>query len=372
MEPVPSSSRFAMHTRTPLVFSALLLLAPLACHPPEAQHVDALVTEWADEHDFSGVVLVATGDSTRFAQAFGCADQARTLPATVDTRYQLGSIGKWVASLLVLRLVDQEMLDLHAPIATYLPDYRADVASRVTLHHLLSHTSGVPNDLIAALQRDMTILVQEMSTTDAVQRFASGDLAFEPGERFDYSHSNWILVQAIVESATGKPFAAVVDRELVGPIGLTDTGIAIGDFDRFGVAQSYESDADPDAERELESAPAFLGAAGSSYSSAPDLLVLVDAVMSGDVLSDASRAALNTVYVEDEGYAYGGRVREMEIGDADELALWHTGSNGPSKSRLTYTEVSGFTVVTLSNTGADHDDTAALHERVIASLAHRE
>ncbi len=94
--------------------------------------------------------------------------------------------------------------------------------------------------------------------------------------------------------------------------------------------------------------------------------------MSGGFLSDTSRRALNTVYVENERYAYGGRVREMEVGERDETVLWHTGSNGPSKSRLTRTAKSGFTIVTLSNTGAEHDETEELHERILSWLASRE
>ncbi len=373
MEPVPSPFFCVMLNRLRfVVLAAPLLLLPLACRPVEAQHVDALVEEWTAEHDFTGVVLIGLGDSTLLAQSFGFADQARTIPTTVDTRYQLGSIGKWVSSLVVLRLVDQGVLDLYAPIATYLPDVRAEIGNRVTLHHLLSHTSGVPNGLIAALQEDMSILESDMSTSEAVARFASGDLAFRPGERFDYSHSNWILVQAIVERVTGKSFAVVVDQHIIDPLGLSDTGVAIGDFGRYGVAQGYEPEETSGTERSPEPSPAFLGAAGASFSSAPDLLVLADAVMSGDFLSDASRSALNTVYVEGEGYAYGGRVRTMKVGVRDETVLWHTGSNGPSKSRLTRAESSGFTIVTLSNTGADHDDTAELHEQILASLASRE
>lgn len=366
-----------MPDRSPLpllltYLSVLLLLVPLACAPVEAQSIDALIDAWAEEVEFTGVVLVGTEDSTLTLRAFGFADQARSAPTTVDTPFQLGSIGKWVSSLTVLRLIDQGLLDLHAPISTYLPSYRHKSRAPVTLHHLLSHTSGVPNDLIAALREDQAVLESEMSTHDAVQRFASGDLLFEPGERFDYSHSNWILVQAIVERATGEPFAAVVDRELVVPLGLANTGIAVGDFDRYGVAQSYRLGESTNASRNPERAPTFLGAAGGSYSSAPALLILAEAVMSSAFLSDASRRSLNAVYVEDEGYAYGGRVRKMDVGGTSETVLWHTGSNGSSKSRLTRTQITGFTIVTLSNTGAEHDGTGELHEQIIARLASRE
>ncbi len=166
-----------------------------------AATLEESLSRFVADNDFNGVILVARNGEVLHHRAYGHADVEAGTPTALTTRYQLGSISKYLASLVVLKLVDEKKLSLTRPISDYLPAYRKDVGGKVTLHHLLSHTSGIPNDIITAYRADRGLAKVELPMATAVERYASGALQFEPGARFDYAHSNWILVRAIIESA---------------------------------------------------------------------------------------------------------------------------------------------------------------------------
>lgn len=360
--PVPVLRLAVLH----LFLLALASLLLGACSTATSQTVPQTVDAFADETAFNGVLLVAD-DTHTYLCTYGDADVKTGTATHRDSRYQLGSISKWVSTLVVLRLVDDGVLTLHAPVGDVLAGLPSTVGQRVTLHHLITHTSGVPNQIMAAFESDPSVMTTPLTTLEAVRRYASGSLQFDPGSQFDYSHSNWILVQAIVETATGMPFSDVVRERLAMPLGLENTGAFGGDFDAVpDIAASYTA-LGPDPERAPAVFPLYLTAAGGLYSTGPDLLALLNGLYGGGLLSDASLDALDTVYVEDEMYAYGGRVRTMDVGGEPTTVIWHTGSNGPSKSRVSRVLSTGLTVITLSNTGASSDDTGAFTERVIAA-----
>ncbi|HEX8297819.1 MAG TPA: serine hydrolase domain-containing protein, partial [Rubricoccaceae bacterium] len=247
-------------------------LAPVCCAvlllSAAAQAQGDPVDRFVDSTAFNGVLLAARNGEVLTERATGHADFERGILTTPATRYQLGSISKWVSSVVVLALVDRGVLALDAPVVTYLPEYAGEAGQRVTLHHLLSHTSGIPNDVIQAFRADPAMASEDLTTDAALVRYASSALAFAPGTRFDYSHSNWIVVKAVVERATGQPFAEVVADVLTRPLGLGDTGTFSGDFAAVpGAAVGYTA-VTPEPAVWHQPQPAFLMCAGGIYSTA--------------------------------------------------------------------------------------------------------
>lgn len=302
---------------------------------------------------FNGVALVGTGGHVAFVEGIGRADAANGVPMLANTRFETGSVSKWIASIVILKLVDQGRLDLDAPISRYLPDYRADTGARITLRRLLSHSSGVPNDIQAA-RKDPAIRGIEMAQMAAVRRYASGDLAFAPGSAWDYSHSNWLIAKAIAERVTGKSYAALVDALLVRPLGLKDSGIYHGDSGAVrGMAQGYAGLV-PEPVRKPNPVPDFMAMAGGYYTSAPDLMTLMDAVLDGRLLSPASRKALMTTQMPDQHYALGGRVRIEKIGGRAREAAWEDGSNGGFRMLARRVLADGHTVIVFTNASYDY------------------
>lgn len=321
--------------------AALAGAAPLGADNPV---VDAFVKEQA----FQGVVMLGKAGKATYARAFGMADIEAGRPATVDTVYAIASMSKWLTAVTVLKLVEAGKLSLDAPITTWLPDYRADTGAKVTLRRLLSNSSGVPNGFAPAIKADPTLFKARLSTAEALKRFCQGDLAFEPGTKFDYALTNWIIVLAIVETVTGLPFQAAVREITLGPLGLdgvrADDAVAAGPSTAVGY-----TDARPPARRPNDRQP-YMVAGGGYFGAAPDLLKAAHLIFDTGFLSVASQRALRTVEVASDGYALGGRIRTLMVGGKPYPAGWETGNTAGYRSVLGHRFDTRQTVVILNNT----------------------
>ncbi|QJU60549.1 beta-lactamase family protein [Sphingomonas sp. AP4-R1] len=328
--------------------TGMSVLAPLPLqasgHPDDAK-IDAFVKA----NGFAGSILRAKAGSPVYARNFGLANIAANTPATTDTVYGIASISKFLTTVTVLRLVEAGKLALDAPIATLLPDYRADTGARVRLAHLLSNTSGIPNGFSVATKAEPDLVSRDLGTAEAVRRFASGDLAFEPGSRFDYAMTNWFIVVAIVEAVTGKPFQQAMRAITLDPIGLSHTTAALGTENRPGSALSYRT-VEPPVEWGNPRTPA-MAASGGYFSNAPDLLRAAHAVFDRRFVSPASLTALRTVRVADQDYSLGGRVRTMMIGGKPVEAAWETGRTAGYRTLLAHRYDTQDSIVLLNNTG---------------------
>ncbi|MES2760251.1 MAG: serine hydrolase domain-containing protein [Pseudomonadota bacterium] len=343
------------------------LLAPAAsAQTAPAPAFDAAVKE-ALGADFNGIVLVrASAAAAPAIGAYGFANFDSAAPNLASTRFQIGSISKWVTSVAVLRLVDQRLLSLDAPIRAYLPRMPAAVADSVTLRHLLSNTSGIPNGVVQEFRKDPSVAALQLTMLDASLRFAGGAPAFAPGSRFDYSPTNWVVVAAIVESVTGKPFAQVLDEQVLRPAGLKSTGVPERQFDAVpGAAFAYSG-----APRKLKMSPSprFIAASGTLFSTADDLAMLAETVYETALLSPASRAELSRIVVADENYALGGRMRTVDVGGRKLQVASHAGVLGGFKSLLLHVAGEGKTVVILNNTDMQQSDQARAGETLLRAL----
>lgn len=297
--------------------------------------------------DYSGVVAVRkTAASPLVIRASGLALREESQANTRDTRFMIGSATKWITAVTVLRLADKGTLDLGAPIARHLPELPAG-SGAVTLRQLLSHRSGIPNSLAEAINKDAAVRNLEIGPIEAALRFGKGELAFKPGERFDYSSMNFILAAAIVERATKKPFTENVEELVLGPAGVKDTSFAATGYeDAVGMAVGYGAD----GKRKTPSAPPMFAPTGTLYSTAADLVAIADAVYRKGLLSPAALRELSTVHDAAEHYALGGRVQPVTTKQGARSLAWETGAFGGYKSLIAYDPADGRVVVMLNNT----------------------
>jgi D-alanyl-D-alanine carboxypeptidase len=296
------------------------------------------------DHGFQGVVMLGRGGTPRFSHAVGSADVAGNVAMTVDTPFGIASISKRLTAVAVMRLIERRLLALDAPITTYLPGYRPDTGARVTLRRLLSNSSGVPNLFTPALRADASLISAEMPAGEAIRRFASGDLAFEPGSRFDYALTNWFIVLGIVEAVTGTSYAQAMRALVIEPLELGTTTLDSSPR----TAKSYRS-LSPLVEW-TDSRPSYRAAGGGYFSTARDLLRFAHKVYDTGFLSRASRSALTTVEVASDSYALGGRVRQVAMGKASVAAAWETGNVAGYRSVLGHRLDGKGAVVVLDNT----------------------
>lgn len=344
--------RFRRRRTSPWRWLALLLMplgdAWAAC-PRCGEIAEHYARDWAS----NGVVQVGQGAQVDYVGAFGMADVESARPVSVDTRFESGSIAKWIAAIVVLRLVEQGRLALDEPISSYLPDYRRDSGRQLTLRWLMSHSSGVPNQIDAAVKRDPAIKEQSLDIAIAVARYASGDPVFTPGTDWDYSHSNWLIVKAIVEQASRRRYPDLVDAWLVQPLQLRNAGIYAGDSQQVAGAAIGYAGLQP-LQRLRKPTPDFMMLAGGCATSTGDLQQLMDAVFTYRLLSPGSVEALLTVIRPAQIYPLGGRVKSLRLGGQDRRVAWEYGSNGAFRLLAWRVLEDGRSVVIANNTRFDH------------------
>lgn len=340
-----------------LALPLLPVLAGCAGAPPAAPSrlEPVLAAKFAD---YNGVVLVRSArQGAPLVRAYGAARFEDAAALAPDSRFMIGSVSKWITAVAVLRLADEGKLSLDQPITTWLPELPA-ASGAVTLRHLLSNTSGIPNGLGQAIKHDRSLETATLTPAAAAVRFGNGPLAFAPGGQFDYSVTNWLLVGGIVERATGEPFQQAIRRLVLQPAGALETGFADAAFATLPrAAIPYASTR---AARKMMAAPPMVAASGTIYSTAADLLKIADAVYGPALLAPASRQQLLTVQHGPEEYALGGKVRRTGSGAAARVLAWEAGASGGFKTLLAYAPADGRAVILLNNTDMQQSEQASL------------
>ena len=268
----------------------------------EAAKLDKLVSQYAERTGFSGTVLVSEHDQVIFKKGYGLANREWNIPNAPDVKFRIGSITKQFTSMLVMQQVEKGTIKLDGRIPDYLPYYRKDTGEKVTIHHLLNHTSGIPS------YTDDPKFFPEVSRTyysvdDFVKKFCSGDLQFEPGSKFHYDNSGYFILGAILEHVTGKKYEEALKENIFGPLGMTDSG-----YDHFDKLLPKRATGYERGLGEIGNAP-FLDmslpyAAGSLYSTVEDLYKWDQALYTNKLLPADLKQKLFTPGLNHYGYGW--------------------------------------------------------------------
>ena len=266
------------------------------------KRVDDLVT--ADL--FSGAVLVAKDGKTVFAHAYGLADREKKTPNTLKTRFRLGSMNKMFTAVAILQLVQNGKLDLKAPFGNYLTDYlNKDVASKVTIEQMLSHTGGTGD--IFGPEFDKNRL--ELKTLqDYVKLYGNRGPEFEPGSRWEYSNYGFLLLGVIVEKVSGQNYYDYVREHIFTPAGMTATASEPEDQVVAERSVGYMRSDGGGWQPNTDTLPYRGTSAGGGYSTVEDLLKFATALQTNKLLKPQYTEMLTTGKVETPNggkYAYG-------------------------------------------------------------------
>jgi D-alanyl-D-alanine carboxypeptidase len=297
--------------------------------------------------EFSGAVLVARDGRTLFEGAYGLADRERGVPNTPLTQFRVGSMNKMLTAVAALQLVQAGTLRLDAPLGTYLPDYpNAEVASKVTPHHLLTHTGGT-GDIFGP---EFTAHRSELrDTEDYLRLYGTRGLRFEPGTRWEYSNYGFLLLGAVIERVAGTSYYDHVAARVHAPAGMTATGSAPEDSLVPGRAVGYTRQLVPGAL--VSNAPTlpYRGTpAGGGYSTVGDFARFAAALREHRLLDPAHTALLLAGKVETGPgvrYAYG--FVERVVGGR--RFVGHNGGARGMNGDLAFEPGGGYVVVVLSN-----------------------
>jgi CubicO group peptidase (beta-lactamase class C family) len=193
--------------------------------PPEEAFVAALRAQLeaaTAANTFAGAVLIVHDGRTVFEGAYGLADRGQGIPNSLLTKFRVGSMNKMLTAVAVLQLVQAGEVALDATLGTYLPDYpNAEMASKVTIHHLLTHTGGT-GDIFGPEFNANRLELRE--TDDYLELYGTRSLLFEPGSQWAYSNYGFMLLGAVIERVSGMRYDDYVAANVLVPAGMTDTG----------------------------------------------------------------------------------------------------------------------------------------------------
>ena len=288
--------------RLALALLSILAFQVSAIAQDKVRQIDELLSLYHKYQQFNGSALVAENGKVIYKKGLGLANMEWNIPNEPDTKFRLGSITKQFTATLILQLVEQGKVKLDGKVTDYLPAYRSDTGTKVTVHHLLSHTSGIPN--YTALPGFLEGVSRNPFTVEEfIKKYASGDLEFEPGSKFNYSNSGYFLLGAIIEKVTGKPYEQVLKESILDPVGMKNTG-----YDHYDAIISKRATGYIKTPRGYLNAP-YLDmtipyAAGSLYSTVEDLF-LWDQALNGDkILSAKSKELMFTPNLNKYGYGF--------------------------------------------------------------------
>jgi CubicO group peptidase (beta-lactamase class C family) len=297
------------YTRRAAIVLLLFITHSQAGAAGEAELINQYMARWHETGRFNGTVLVAKDGDVVCAKGFGLADHERNIPNGPDTRFKIMSISKQFTTVLVLQLAAEGRIDLDAKLTEYLPDYRKDTGDRVTIDHLLQHTAGIPcyiNDgHLRPEGKPVYDWAAQYDRDRFVRDFLSGDFLFEPGTQYKYSNTGYYLLALVIEAVTGDSYGENLERRILKPLGMTNTGVDTDSRSISNLALGYAK-APGGFVTGRPSNPDNLLGAGNLYSTVGDLLAWNLALESAKVLPEKWRDKMFEVYWEEarEGHAY--------------------------------------------------------------------
>ncbi len=308
---------------------------------------------------FSGTVLIAKGDDVLFEHACGEASKRFHARIDMDTKFNLGSMNKMMTATAIMQLVEKGLVSVDDPLGKYADEswFPKETSDRITIHHLLTHTSGLGNYFNETFEQGSRLRWREL---DDYRDLVSGDtLAFEPGTDRRYSNTGMFMLGVVVESATGENYFEYMREHVYGPAGMEDTdcydmdcpveNLAIGYWQPWGPAGCSSGWKNNYYEHVIRGGPA-----GGGFSTCPDLHRFARALETGVLLAAESRELLWTDHF-DQNYGYGFGVADGPAGKV----VGHGGGFTGINANLDIFVDGGYIVAVMTNYDQAADAVAA-------------
>jgi CubicO group peptidase (beta-lactamase class C family) len=256
----------------------------------DIEQIGRRVERQVEPEPFSGVVYLTQGDVVLFAEGYGLAIRSESIPNRVTTRFQMASGCKIFTGVAICQLVERGLLALDTPlrdcVAVEFPHY----APEITIHHLLTHSSGITSYFEEDVNDDYEALWQELPVyrvrrpADFLPLFQHKPSKFPPGERFEYNDGGYILLGLVVEAAADTDFGAYVQEHVFDRAGMGDSGYFYTDRLPSRTAYAYIRDADGSWRTNFFAVPIVGGSDGGAFTTAPDMARFWRALLGGELL----------------------------------------------------------------------------------------
>ncbi|MEM1053070.1 MAG: serine hydrolase, partial [Pseudomonadota bacterium] len=313
--------------------------------PLNSDRMAEVVSAEADSGAFMGTVLVARGDNELLSRAWGSADLEWDIANTTDTKFRIGSVTKQFTSVAIFLLAEQGKLDIDAPIATYLKD-TPEAWEAITVRQLMRHSAGLPN--VTSLDGFGRLKYLPTTQDELIATFRDLPLEFEPGSKFEYSNSGYVLLSRIVENVSEQSLGEYYQANIFDPLGMNATGLDSSSKILERRADGYS----PSGDGRVNADYVYMGiptGAGALYSTTGDLKKWITGLFGGKILSQESLAeflAPDTLDAfADNKYAHGFIANTK----GNDVYFYHGGGIEGFNSWLGYHPASNTTVAVLAN-----------------------
>ena len=287
-----------------LLISVSLAKGKNASHDSRYDKFDILVSQYYDAGLFTGVVLISDHGEVIFLKSYGLANREHNVANMPSTKFRLGSITKQFTATAIMILQQEGLLSVHDPIRKFLTDY-PESGEKITIHHLLTHTSGIPEYFV--LPEFEKLMSHKFSFEEIVNYFKDKPLEFEPGTKWAYSNSGYVLLGLIIEKVSHMSYESFLKKKIFDPANLNETladnpknlianraqGYGVKEFSLLSNDDVYNA-----AYIDLSSAQA----AGNLLSTVTDLLKWDYALYGSSILSEYSKSEM---FKDQTGTAYG-------------------------------------------------------------------
>jgi CubicO group peptidase (beta-lactamase class C family) len=284
-------------------FAILLVLSFSFSSSASDQTLQDIIDEYFNAcvkmEKFSGAVLIAKDGEILVNKGYGLANREHDVPNTPQTKFRLGSMTKQFTAAAIMQLQEQGKLNVEDSIDTYIPDYPN--GDRITLHHLLTHTSGIPN-LTDFPEHRKTIMIPS-PVEKTILRFKDKSLEFTPGEQFKYSNSGYLLLGYVIEKVSGKTYEDYLEENIFHPLNMENSGYDHHSTILKNRATGYHLTKDG-----LIHAPyvamSMPHAGGALYSTVEDLFLWDRALYTENILKKSSLENMFTPFKGNYGYGW--------------------------------------------------------------------
>jgi len=332
----------------------LLLLFYNACNGQSIKiydtvyKVDTLIQSCTNQNKFSGNILIAKEGKVIFEKSYGFADRELNIPNSRITKFRIGSLTKQFTAVMIMQLVESGKLELQAPITKYLNYYRKDFGDSITIHHLLTHTSGLGNyserpDFLSDISK------RAYTHKEFIKIICSDSLLSKPGSQYKYSNAGYYILGAIIEEITQESYADVLQNKILNVAGMKNTGVEDSSSLIKGGAKGYNFSFGKYSNADYIDISSTFFSAGGIYSTTDDLLLWDKALFSDKLISQKSRSLMLTPYLEN--YAYGVFVANFLAPDLniENHFVSHQGAINGFRSIMTHIDDEDILIILLCN-----------------------
>jgi CubicO group peptidase (beta-lactamase class C family) len=339
------------------LLSALIILSWIEVNgQSQRQRIDSLLSALYPVYQPGAAVALVTEGKVIFSKGYGLADMGTKRAVTLSTSFNIGSLTKQFTAICILKLAEGKKLSLDDPLGKYFPEFQSDIAARITIRQMLTHSSGIM-DHYGYVDKTKYHDFWDKDVLEAVKTLDS--LYFQSGTAYHYSNTAYCLLSLIIEKVTGTSYPDYLRKTFFEPLGMKNSQVIHPGWSNPERALGYEDQRGiftlSDAEQSL-----FFTTMGDGgvYSSVNDIMKWIRLIWNRkgpyrNLFSDAMTPRFTIDKTRNLSYGYGWFIS----GSGKNRVIFHTGSNGGFRAILIMIPDIRYSVVILSNrTGIDLED----------------